>query len=463
MSNEPSETVSTAPKGAKKDKGERVAAQSPNRRTSRSPRKKLEDKPAIAELQHAVTLAMNRDPLSRLPHFPRDFFTIEVEDGMPHIIEAREGGECFVSSRESVAQVILRYVTDDVIDSAYKWTAKQAYECAAFWHTYTQPIDPPKPLRWADEPGLCFHRLPWERAPTGAPTPLCDEIMSRMSNATAFRVWLGSIFDPRADLQQYVWLYGEGENGKGTLLRMLERVLGPAFTSQEPPTKDNRFWTYGLRNKRLAAFPDCNNAGFVASGLFKSLTGGDAVRIEGKGKDSTTARLSLKFLFLSNEKPRLSSEHADLRRVIFCELGPITGGAREGYEEELWQEFGEFMKGCIALYEDKCPRGGGIKCVEKEGIEDVVSVEEERFEVAYTQSFQAVGIDENRPDYEQAWVSPQEFQQVLDRWFREERKQSEFRKWLKRHHGIEKKRVRVPVTGLENRYLGIEMVKGWTP
>ncbi len=457
MSNEPLRTVSNEHAEDKKREGDGAATPTPRTKQSRRIRKNPDDKIPIAELYRAVTNAINRSSLSILPAFKEIFNTQAVESGAAIVLEEDASGLCRKIDRERVAQAVLRYVTDRVPDDGYKWTSRQARDCADTWQMYTYAREAPAAILWADEPGRCFHRLPWPKSAPAAATPLCDEIMSRMSNALAFQVWLGSLFDPRADLQQYVWLHGEGENGKGTLVRMLERVFGGSFTAQEPPGKESRFWTSGLIGKRLAVFPDCNAAGFVTSGLFKSLTGGDAVRIEGKGEPSSTARLAVKFFFLSNEKPRLSSEHADMRRVIFCDLGPIIGGSQTGYEDQLWLEFGDFLRRCVCLYAEHCPGGGKISCVDRSGIDAVVSVEEEPFEAAFCANFEHVGLVEGLWEHEQAHANPVEFQAVLHAYFADKRDHQKFRKWLFRVHGIEKKRVKKPDNTLENRYLGISM------
>lgn len=454
MSNEPLRTVSSARVGPEKTEGGGAVTPPPSNK-NRAPRKKAPVKIAIAELQLAVTHAMNRDRLALLPAFPTRFYTIKSAEGLAQIVQADETGVCRASDRELVSQEILRYVTDVVESPDYKWTERQAVDAARFWHKYTPARTAPAPLLWADQVGLCYHRLPWDSKPTGRPTPLFDEIMSRCSNARALQVWIGSLFDPKADLQQYVWLYGQGGNSKGALMRFLERVLGPAYMGQQPPERNDKFWTYSLRDKRLIVFPDCNNTTFVTTGLFKSLTGGDAIRVEGKGKDATSMRLSVKFLFSSNSRPRLSSERADQRRIIFCELGAVE--RRDGYEDSLWLEGGDFLKGCVELYRQECPASGPIGCVEKEGIEEWTAVVEEEFQVAFDASFVLEPVDNTRPDREKAFVKPKEFQTVLRAWFEREPKQHEFREWIERRYGVRKKNVKLSDGSTDWRYLGVSL------
>ena len=170
----------------------------------------------------------------------------------------------------------------------------------------------------ADTAPLAFTRLPWHAADDITPT--WDLIISRMSNADAFTAWVGSLFDETSYQQQYVWLHGKGNEGKGCINRFLMRVFGPAYCAKQPKERGDKFWTHDLLGKRLVVFPDCNDSAFVASGLFKSMTGGDPIPVEAKGEMAYTTRLAAKYLIISNERPDLSSETADRRRIIYCEM-----------------------------------------------------------------------------------------------------------------------------------------------
>jgi hypothetical protein len=412
--------------------------------------------PPIADLYLSVTNAMNREKWCRLPKFPRSFHTVEVDGGMPLIVEERSDGICRYVQQSEVTRAVLRYTVSELAgDDSYAWTADKARGAMEFWHHFTPSITAPRALLWADEPGLTFHRIPWLRGETPeAPPPLWQEILSRMTNWKAFCIWVGSVFDPKADLQQYVWLFGEGQNGKGAITRFLERALGPSYSSQQPPAQHDRFWTAGLLGKRLVVFPDCNNVAFVTSGLFKSLTGGDAQRVEEKGKPSYTARLDCKFLYSSNERPGVSSERADLRRAILCELGAIQGDADPGYEDRLWAEGGDFLRYCCGAYATQCPNGGAIPAIETESLELLASVNEEEYEAAFNRLFTYCPVDEAKLDRDKRFITAAEFYETIAEHFRRDKRAiREFRMWAERRYGLVKTRVRLTDTAYENRYL----------
>jgi phage/plasmid-associated DNA primase len=109
--------------------------------------------------------------------------------------------------------------------------------------------------------------------------------------------------------------------------------------------KPNQFWTSGLLNKRLVVFPETNNSKIVMSELIKTITGGDPVRIEQKGKQAYTALLRCKLIIVSNSSPTLTSTDADQRRIILCRVSSKNKSAETDYEDRLWDE-APYIIGC---------------------------------------------------------------------------------------------------------------------
>jgi hypothetical protein len=204
--------------------------------------------------------------------------------------------------------------------------------------------------------GLCFHRLPFDiiEKPSDRNHPLWDELMSRCSDPGALQAFIGSLFIPQSDRQQYLWLYGQGLNGKSTIIKFLDRCFGPAAFSTETPTKEDKFWTYRLLGKRLVTFGDCADHEFPSSQKFKMLTGGDKIPIEPKGRQAFNAELMCKFVFGSNEKLYISGQKADVRRAIFCKIDPIKGDIDPDYLNRLWSEAPSILGECLMKYDHLC-------------------------------------------------------------------------------------------------------------
>jgi hypothetical protein len=206
-------------------------------------------------------------------------------------------------------------------------------------------------LGWKSETRPAHHKVAFD--PTPGPFPLFKELMDRTSNAETFKAWVGSLFDEKSQRQQYAWLYGTGGNGKSAMVRVLMNALGPVAAFENPPTRDAKHWTVGLSNKRLVVFPDCNNVGFVTSGEFKQLTGEDPVRMEPKGKAVYYETLDAKFLIISNDRPRISSAKADMRRVLFFSVAELSDANKvDRYEERLAAEAPAFLSACWQAYLD---------------------------------------------------------------------------------------------------------------
>lgn len=322
---------------------------------------------------------------------------------------------------------------------------KQATEAVDLWMGIAKPIPASEiaGVRWSDEPGYTWRRLPWPQVDGESAT--WDELLSRMSNAKAFRHFLGSLFFDDSSLHGYVWLHGQGGDGKGAINRFLARVFGHSYRSKQPPSRyGDRFWTYGLLGSRLVVFPDCDDFAFVASGLFKALTGGDPIEVEAKGQMGFTARLNAKFIVISNEKPSLSSENADMRRVIYCEMEKPQQYQKD-FEKRLWFEGGAFLTRCVVDYIAAYPDHGPI-AADMEQIMEWVAVREEPYDLFFDKHFRVAPHD---------YVAPIYMQQLLKEEWHDRGQQLGFLRWLERTHGVRKKTAKLMEGLYQNQYRGI--------
>ena len=205
------------------------------------------------------------------------------------------------------------------------------------------------------------------------------EILSRMSDPDAFCLFMGSIFVAESDRQQYLWLIGDGGDGKSSILSVLFKVLGDSFSAQDSSTERSRFWTSTLIGKRLIAYDDNNNHSLTLSGLFKTLTGSGRVGIEYKGGGFGNAQLTGKLFICSNKKPQIINTHADKRRIIFISIEQPKGKKLPTaiYEKNLLDEFPFFLAHCLKMYQTKCPQHEAI--VAKTDMLDKLADENEEY------------------------------------------------------------------------------------
>lgn len=409
---------------------------------------------AAGELYRTIVLAMNGEDGGLLPDFPTCYKLIEPAPGVKLVVTVGEGDVIEEVNAEKVVNCITQYTIKELGGiPAYAFTYRQSLDCMRFWRSATKSIPSNKveAFRWSDEPGFTFHRLPWPKGVTG-PTPTWDTLLNGFSNKEAIKCFFGSLFFEDSNNQQYLWIYGTGNDGKGSLNRFLARVFGNSYASKSPPMRGDKFWTHGLLNKRLIVFPDCNNQSFITSGLFKSITGGDVIGVEAKGQMAFSVLLICKLLILSNGKPAVSSEKSDRRRLIYSEAKDRQEDLWEkDFEPRLWAEGGAFLSSCIALYLEKCPNREPIKADHTE-IEEHI---QEEVEVSFHEILSAnffISFDGQDSIY---WLTPIELERKLKPILPQYYKRMEFRNWLERVHGIKKKTVR-EATGFPKKLIGLK-------
>lgn len=341
-----------------------------------------------------------------LPPWPHKFHVCEPKPGIKELVAENDNKVvCYVNNKALVS-AILSFFNSCGKRKLYL-TYRESQEVANMWIGMQTPIPEPKSISFKSDDILAFHRLDFDLPEAKFDTPpLFEEFLSRCSNSLALCSFIGSLFDPKADRQQYLYLHGQGQNGKGALTYLLRSILGPScHTDFVPsPSRINNFWTYSFLGKRLVIFPECDQPDFPSSGFFKTLTGGDSIRLEKKNSDAYSAELNCKFMFLSNEELAISGGMADQRRAIFCHVGPINKKPDPKYYENLLKESPEIIRNCIDLYQKDCPNHGPIPV--EESADAQASVVDEKYISLFDKYFVT---STNEKDY----VSAADIQQVF--------------------------------------------------
>lgn len=179
--------------------------------------------------------------------------------------------------------------------------------------------------------------------------PTWGRLLKKSSNPEIMMLFIGSLLDPGSDNSQYLWITGDGGEGKGSFVRGILSVLGRAGSVEQPPAGESRFWTQGLRHKRFVCFMDLDDVNFVTSGLFKTISGNDPIRFEIKGGASYDAEIDAKFCMVSNYLPNLSDNKADERRAIIVEFKD-NGDYIDDLEPNLKKEAVDFISYCYGKY-----------------------------------------------------------------------------------------------------------------
>jgi len=314
---------------------------------------------------------------------------------------------------------------------------KDLKEIYGLWMVYADGIDEPKPFREYSSNDPVFTDLGFKLVGNENCPPVFAEFLSRCSEPDGIAEYIGSLFDLDSKITQYLWLYGDGGNGKSELGRFLDKLLGSVCRQTTTPTKDDKFWNSKLVGKRLVIFPDCNTFGFLTTGKFKSMTGGDAVEIEEKFKGVFSYYPTAKYFFHSNNKPQISSQDSDVRRCVLSEITKLTCEPDPDYHDKLWAEREQIVQFCISKY-----RATGKNYVVHTGIEGYRSAREEQFLAIFehyfrTESVQAcAGIEQP--------VSAQRMNVILkESGLPRSIDQADWAEWVCRHAGVHKFRTRI--------------------
>lgn len=294
--------------------------------------------------------------------FPFRLLIVKNNTSDPLFYQLLDGNVLERLSKNTIAALILRYWQTCPATAPYRLMPADAKVALDFFSSFATSFDELiEPVLFKSDIGYCFRRLSFD--PKHGQTPTFDELMSRTSNARALKAWIGSLFDAGSERQQYVWIFGDGMNGKSSLAKFLQNIFGPGATSAQPPGRDVRFWTAQFLGKRLAIMPDCSDFTFINSGLFKSHTGGDHIPVEEKGQGTYCIEPTWKFLILSNQKPSIEDEASAVRRAIYCKMSPITTKrlADTTYQALLNSEAPAFIAQCIDCYKELAPGKGAVE------------------------------------------------------------------------------------------------------
>lgn len=293
---------------------------------------------------------------NKVSQFIKAFQVLELEIKDIHLLESPEGSMSILSSNNSE----IRYVNQSFLKKRISNTllAHGYFKSVSDIKNHTDHfIDTAIPLK--DEPplvcfksykGLSFRKLDFD--PTLGSCPIFQELLSRCENADAVAAFIWSIFELGSDLQQYLWIFGNGQDGKGALGKLLAKLLGNTYCSETSRgVQNDKYYTSNFIGKRLVNYPDNNDPKLTTCEQFKILTGGDSIRIEAKYGSAYTKRLDLKFLIFSNKLPEISTQKSDQRRAIISYISPFSERPNPQYNELLWEERAEILDYCKSVYE----------------------------------------------------------------------------------------------------------------
>ncbi len=160
-------------------------------------------------------------------------------------------------------------------------------------------------------------QLPVEWDPA-ATCPVFDRWVDQVVPGGADRLWevIGYMVAPGNSLQRAILLLGSGNNGKGTLIRMLQSLIGKHNTSAVTlqSMSDKSYSVADLYGKQANLAGDLDAKYLRDTGMFKMLTGGDVVEARRIYRDPFEFTCHATPLFSANEVWRSGDNTKGYRR-----------------------------------------------------------------------------------------------------------------------------------------------------
>ena len=109
-----------------------------------------------------------------------------------------------------------------------------------------------------------------------------------------------------------LFLVGQGRTGKSVLKRFVEKLIGEDNCSNgDLQDLEQRFGAYNIYNKRLYGNSDAGFMPIRELKIFKQLTGGDSIMIEGKCRDPFNYTFKGFLWFCCNELPKFGGDRGE--------------------------------------------------------------------------------------------------------------------------------------------------------
>lgn len=142
--------------------------------------------------------------------------------------------------------------------------------------------------------------------------PACRDMFMAAVFATVFALSL---------LNQYIWIHGEGGDGKSSFLNALMKFLGSRLCCSLGQTINSDFGLENAVGKRMVILSDVKTGLSVKSQLIHNLTGHDAVSINRKNKPIITKELQPIVWIAANEAPDVNFDaRNEARRCLYIKM-----------------------------------------------------------------------------------------------------------------------------------------------
>ena len=270
----------------------------------------------------------------------------------------------------------LQQFVDDYSSQANKKLTLEAFASQVFKALTLMPEqqlqEEPSSISWNTQ-DKTFKRFDPDTVDRGS-TNAWDQFLDRLSNKEIFLAFVWSIFDPRNQGRQVLWLRGPGNDGKSRVISALSRYLGSrAVAALSQGTVSSQFFSSFVYGKRLVVFGDCMHTRLISTSAIHTLVGGDYASIEAKGKQAFAGRLYSKVIIGSNYAPEVDNTANQVSRLLYLTVSPLAvgnsnlpAGDDTDFEEQLVREMPQLLYLAKEAYEKRCPNHGRINISDTE-------------------------------------------------------------------------------------------------
>lgn len=308
----------------------------------------------------------------------------------------------------------------------------------------------PKPIGFKSETDLAFQRFDFDPAEKASleDFPTIATNLRHMSNSRNFCERVGSLYDDEANRKQVLFLIGDGDGGKSSLIDLLTYLAGG--TNGVASIGMSVYDSFGfdpLLDKRVWIAEELSPQ-FFKNGKFKTLTGGTAVQINRKGEKQFNAYLQGMLVATSNKTPKIDNDSGLRNRILICEVDPIPKEDRLPLKEthrRMRQELPHFIRYCLDAY-SKVTGDGTLVPDTTERLDSIIEDEEITCEAIFDEYFEedltALGNDAKvrSKDFNKVW------EKICDehkQFARERNCKTNFENYIKRRLGLKNLSIRV--------------------
>ncbi len=183
---------------------------------------------------------------------------------------------------------------------------------------------------------------------------------------TALMEYFGYLLSGDTSLQKMLMIIGPPATGKSTIMRVMEHVLGQDnCTSTSMFSMSDRHGLDNLMGKSVALSPDETfDYKHCQQGIdrLRQITGEDTVVVRQMHQSPVSMRLPVRFVFSTNETPRLrGTAEAMLRRFIMLRTPKFVGEETKGLANNLCAEASGILNMAISALKDLRKRGEFIQ------------------------------------------------------------------------------------------------------